>query len=79
MKSKEELNVIKAEAEALKNKLVELSDDELQQVTGGNTFDGQTKVGKGADDPLSFMWGFFGKIFGTARKENAQKKEHNGF
>ena len=35
MKSKEELNALKAELEALTAKLRELSDDELEQVTDG--------------------------------------------
>ena len=35
MKSKEELNALKAELEALTAKLRELSDDELEQVAGG--------------------------------------------
>ena len=36
MKTKEELNVIKEEVEALSKKLSELTDEELAQVTGGN-------------------------------------------
>lgn len=36
MKTKEELNAIKEEVENLKNKLAELTDDELTQITGGN-------------------------------------------
>ena len=36
MRSKEELNAIKGEAEALGAKLCELSEDELEQVTGGD-------------------------------------------
>ena len=35
MKTKEELNALKAEVEALNKKLAELSEDELAQVTGG--------------------------------------------
>ena len=35
MKTKEELNALKAEAEAVNKKLSELAEDELQQVTGG--------------------------------------------
>ena len=35
MKSKEELNALKAELEALTAKLRELSNDELEQVAGG--------------------------------------------
>ena len=35
MKSKEELNAIKAEVEALGGKLAELSEDELLQISGG--------------------------------------------
>ena len=36
MKTKEELNQIKIEYEVLNNKLKELKDEELKQVTGGN-------------------------------------------
>ena len=36
MKSKEELNTIKKEVEAMNKKLRELTDDELAEVTGGN-------------------------------------------
>lgn len=35
MKSKEELNIIKEEIDALNKKLYELTDEELDQVTGG--------------------------------------------
>ena len=35
MKTKEELNALKEEVEALNKKLAELSDEELQQVAGG--------------------------------------------
>ena len=35
MKTKEELNELKEEVEALNKKLHELTDDELEQVTGG--------------------------------------------
>ena len=37
MKSKEELNTLKEEVEAMNKKLAELTDDELKQVTGGMT------------------------------------------
>ena len=35
MKTKEELNKLKAEVETLNKKLAELSEDELKEVTGG--------------------------------------------
>ncbi len=35
MKTKEELNALKKEVEALNRKLAELSEDDLEQVTGG--------------------------------------------
>ena len=35
MKSKEELNALKEEVEALNKKLHELTEDEFEQVTGG--------------------------------------------
>ena len=40
MKSKEELNVIKAEAEALYRKLADLTDEELAKVASGAGFEG---------------------------------------
>ena len=36
MKTKEELNALKEELEALKKKLAELSEEELEQVSGGD-------------------------------------------
>lgn len=39
MKTKEELNTIKTEYEDVKEKLAELNDDELEQVTGGSPED----------------------------------------
>ena len=38
MKSKEELNIIKEEVETLNKKLQELTEEELEQVTGGVDF-----------------------------------------
>ena len=38
MKTKEELNGLKIEYESLNRKLAELTDDELEQVTGGVYF-----------------------------------------
>ena len=35
MKTKEELNALKEEVETLNKKLAELTDEELEQVTGG--------------------------------------------
>ena len=40
MKTKEELNALKEEVETLNKKLAELSEDELQQVSGGATEEG---------------------------------------
>ena len=37
MKSKEELDALKEEVEALNKKLAELSEEELSEVSGGNT------------------------------------------
>ena len=59
MKTKEELNAIKNEVEALKNKLTELSEEEMEQVTGGQSdrpliiVDGQHQ----ANDPLFIVDG----------------------
>ena len=38
MKTKEELNALKEEVETLNRKLVELNEEELAQVSGGNLF-----------------------------------------
>ena len=38
MKTKEELNALKNEVETLNKKLAELSEDELKQVNGGETW-----------------------------------------
>ena len=38
-KTQEELNIIKEEVEILNNKLAELTDEELEQVTGGAKLD----------------------------------------
>ena len=46
-KTKEELNALKNEYEALNNKLQELTEDELMLVTGGNWFDVLKKIGEG--------------------------------
>ena len=49
MKTKEELNALKEEVEALNKKLAELTDEEFAQVTGGaenNSFDVCPKCGK---------------------------------
>ena len=37
MKTKEELNALKEEAETVNKKLHELTDEELEQVSGGNS------------------------------------------
>ena len=39
MKTKEELNTLKEEAEALNKKLAELTEEELEQVNGGIKLD----------------------------------------
>ena len=42
MKTKEELNALKEEVEALNKKLCELTDEELAQVSGGQYYSGTT-------------------------------------
>lgn len=44
MKTQEELKIIKEELENLNKKLSELSEDELQQVVGGDVVEGGFKV-----------------------------------
>ena len=48
MKTKEELNALKEEVETLNKKLAELSAEELEQVSGGETLDFGSK---GPHDP----------------------------
>ena len=51
MKTKEELSALKEEVETLNKKLHELTDEELEQVTGGQysgtTYGGSTTYGSG--------------------------------
>ena len=67
MKTKEELNALKKEVEALSKKLAALTDDELLQVVGG---DGQNLGGEKGDEglpdgqvitsaPVGISWQFF--------------------
>ena len=50
MKTKEELNALKEEVEALNKKLAELTEEELEQVAGGFGFyTGQWKEAPGGD------------------------------
>ena len=51
MKTKEELNALKEELEALKKKLAELSEEELEQVSGGF----QTDPGKVSACPFDTL------------------------
>lgn len=49
MKTKEELNALKKEVEAIEKKLAALTDEELAEVTGGNTHHIAHGVKEGAD------------------------------
>ena len=53
MKTKEELNALKEEAETLNKKLAELTEDELQQVSGGSGYVCNIKK---SDDPHCTFW-----------------------
>ena len=55
MKTKEELNALKEEVEALNKKLAELTEEELAQVSGGKT------LGIKQTEPIGVRCG--GKIF----------------
>ena len=44
-KTKEELEQLKSECETLNNKLKELNEDELKQITGGNDIPGLEAIG----------------------------------
>ena len=48
MKTPEELNVLREEVETLKKKLAELTEEELAQISGGETLDCGSK---GPHDP----------------------------
>ena len=52
MKTKEELNELKIEYESLSRKLAELTDEELEQVTGGVTIIKQNLVVRRAQQQL---------------------------
>ena len=52
MKTKEELNELKMEYESLSRKLAELTDEELEQVTGGVTIIKQNLVVRRAQQQL---------------------------
>ena len=67
MKSKEELNALKEEVEALNKKLAELNEEELRQVTGGK-FAAAIMVGIGTQFP-------FGGTF-TDPSDNSQFNPH---
>ena len=54
MKTKEELNALKEEVETLNKKLAELTEEELNQVTGGDySPDGLCTYGQ--EDPVSYQ------------------------
>ena len=56
MKTKEELNVLKEEVETLNKKLAELTEEELNQVTGGdypNWYNKDFIIGPG--DPVPYQ------------------------
>ena len=56
MKTKEELNALKEEFEALNAKLAELSNDELAQITGGTNDDGGHEYAPDLRDLCSYMY-----------------------
>ena len=59
MKSKEELNALKEEVEALNRKLHELTDDELSQVTGGaSAIEADPTLGQNNDMVTNDVRGF---------------------
>ena len=51
MKTKEELNALKEEVEAVSKKLHELTEEELAQVSGGSKFDHNIRGGIGSRTP----------------------------
>ena len=63
MKTKEELNALKEEVETLNKKLAELSEDELAQVAGGETWwlvDQKQPTGaETVGQSIKFSWQFF--------------------
>ena len=63
MKTKEELNALKNEVEALNKKLAELSEEELKQVSGGETWwpvEQKRPADAGTEgQPVGVSWQFF--------------------
>ena len=63
MKTKEELNALKNEVEALNAKLGELTEEEMEQVTGGETWwpveQKQPTDAEAVGQSIDFGWQFF--------------------
>ena len=64
MKTQEELNILKEEIKAINEKLRELTDDEMEQVTGGENVPHVGPVFEPPDEPvfeppvpIHFEWG----------------------
>ena len=57
MKTKEELNALKEEVEALNKKLLELNEEELAEVAGGTENNGSKTAGRGKNgQPTLVLW-----------------------
>ena len=62
MKTKEELNALKEEVETLNQKLAELTDEELAQVSGGIGYglpDGKVITASSPEQSCEQSWPFF--------------------
>ena len=55
MKTKEDLEELKEEVETVSKKLHELTEDELEQVTGGDAPSILTKLGLASGDPPIYI------------------------
>ncbi len=56
MKTRQELDALKEELYALKDKLAELTEEELEQVSGGAVFTGNTRIKNLLAGPLGFLY-----------------------
>ena len=76
MKTKEELDALKQEVEALNAKLTALSEDELAQVAGGNTGgDGEDQSDGNSETKRRFLLaGMIGSAGGTSGSVSASER-----